>query len=90
MLPLITSLGPTTDTIRKVRELFKECEAIIEWETKRRQYVSQLEKVLKERERKETVKRITMNNRFKRQPQPLKIPSPPSSQTSNQAAIDAP
>ena len=57
-----------------------ECEKIVDLEKKRRGYMEELDKILKAREKKKTVKRLTMQNRFKTKTLPLKIPSPPSSQ----------
>ena len=73
-------IADTTDNIKKVEELFKECGTIIiQWEKKRRNFKAELKKVLDNRDRKEAVKRMTMRNTFKQKSLPLKIPSPPSS-----------
>ena len=73
-------IDATSDNIRKVEERFRECATIIQWEKKRRDFKAELERVLQERERRETVKRITSRNRFKTKALLLKIPSRPNRQ----------
>jgi len=71
-------LDHTSESITKVMGLFTECEKIIALEKKRRVYTKELKKILKAREKKETVKRLTMQHTFKTKELPLKIPTPPS------------
>ncbi|KAJ7312807.1 hypothetical protein OS493_039500 [Desmophyllum pertusum] len=73
-------LDNTSESITKVIGLFTECEKIIALEKKRRVYTKELKKILKAREKKETVKRLTMQHAFKTKAAPLKIPSLPSTQ----------
>ena len=75
-----TDIDDTLDNLEKVKKLFKECGKIMQLEKKRRNFTAELKKVLDDRERKKTVKRITRSNAFNKQTLPLKIPSPPSSQ----------
>ena len=75
-----SNLDETSQNITKVTELFTECERIIAIERKRRAYTQELKNILEARQRKETVKRLTMQHSFKRKAQTLKIPTPPSSQ----------
>ena len=75
-----TYIDDTLDSIEKVQKLFKECGKIIQLEKKRRNFKAELKKVLDDRERKETVKRITRSNAFNKKTLPLKIPTPPNSQ----------
>ena len=75
-----TDIDDTLDNLEKVQKLFKECGKIMQLEKKRRSFKAELKKVMDDRERKETVKRITRSNAFNKQTSPLKIPSPPSSQ----------
>lgn len=76
------NLDDELNNIKKVQELFKECEKILAIEKKRRYYTSELREMLTNRERKETVKRLTMRNSFKKKSLPYKIP------TSSQEAMD--
>ena len=73
-------LNHTSESITQVMGLFTECEKIIALEKKRRVYTKELNKILKAREKKETVKRLTMQHTFKTKALPLKIPKAPSSQ----------
>ena len=73
------NLDDALDNMKKVQELFKECEKIAAIEKKRRIYTSELRKMCTDRERKETVKRLTMRNSFKKKALPYKIPTPPNS-----------
>jgi len=73
-------LDDALDNMKKVKELFKECEKIVALEKKRRNYTSELRKMCADRERKETVKRLTMRNSFKKKALPYKIPTPPNTQ----------
>ena len=75
-----TDIDDTLDNLEKVKKLFKECGKIMQLVKKRRNFTAELKKVLDDRERKKTVKRITRSNAFNKQTLPLKIPSPPSSQ----------
>ena len=75
-----TDLDDTLDSMTKVLQLFKECEKIITIENRRRNYARELQKLLTNRERKETVKRLTMQHSFKKKALPYKIPTPPNSQ----------
>ena len=59
-----------------VQDLFKECEKIVTIEKKRRYYVNELHNMFAERQRKETVKRLTMQNSFKKRAVPYEIPIP--------------
>ena len=74
------NLDDELDNMKKVQELFKECEKIVATEKKRRNYTSELRRKFTDRERKETVKRLTMQNSFKKKALPYRIPAPPSSQ----------
>ena len=60
--------------------LFQECEKIVTLEKRRRGYIKELKKIMDAREKKETVKRLTMQHHFKRKALPIKIPSPHNSQ----------
>ena len=73
-------LDETSQSMAKVSELFTQCERIMAIEKKRRAYTQELRNRLHARERKETVKRLTMQHSFQRKVPTLKIPSPPSSQ----------
>ena len=73
-------LDHTSESITKDMGLFTECEKIIALEKKRRVYTKELKKILKAREKKETIKWLTMQHTFKAKALPLKIPTPPSSQ----------
>lgn len=75
-----TDIDDTLDNLEKVQKLFKECGKIMRWEKKRRNSKAELKKLLDDREREETVKRITRRNAFNKQTLPLKIPTPPNSQ----------
>lgn len=75
-----TDIDDTLDNLEKVQKLFKECGKIMRWEKKRRNSKAELKKLLDDREREETLKRITRRNAFNKQTLPLKIPTPPSSQ----------
>lgn len=72
-------LDETSQSMAKVSELFTQCERIMAIEKKRRAYTQELRNRLHARERKETVKRLTMQHSFQRKVPTLKIPSPPSS-----------
>ena len=73
-------LDDTMNSMNKVQELFKECEKIVMLEKKRRNYTKVLRNILADRERKETVKRLTMHHSFKKKALPFRIPTPPNSQ----------
>ncbi|PFX11214.1 hypothetical protein AWC38_SpisGene25196, partial [Stylophora pistillata] len=66
--------------IESVQELLTECEKIIKIEKERRSHMKELQKILDKRERRETVKRLTLEHTFRKQSIPLKIPTPPESQ----------
>ena len=51
--------------IGKVRQLLTECEKILVIEKKRRRYTEELCKIVADREKRETVKRLKVQNRFK-------------------------
>ena len=65
--------------VAKVLSVFRECEKILTIEKKRRGYMKELKKIMKARERKETLKRLTVEHDFKKKSLPMKIPSPPKS-----------
>ena len=67
-------LDDSLKNMRMIQDLFKECEKIISTEKKRRTYVTELHNKFAERERKETVKRLTMRNSFKKRAAPYEIP----------------
>ena len=56
------------------------CEKSTTLEKKRRGYLVELKKILETREKKNTIKRLTMQHRFNRKTVQVKIPIPPSSQ----------
>ena len=64
-------------SIGKVQQLLVECEKIVMIEKKRRKYTEELHKILADRERRDTVKRLTVRNRFKTTTL-VRIPSQPS------------
>lgn len=66
--------------LRNVKEVAGKAEKVMHLEKKRREYKNQLDEVQKEQERRETVKWVTMDKKFKKTGKPLQIPSPPSSQ----------
>lgn len=72
-------LETTSASITKVMSIFLECKKIVSLEKKRRGYMRELKKILEAREKKDTVKRLTMQHRFNRKALPVKIPTPPSS-----------
>ena len=76
------NLDNTLDSMSKVLELFQECDRIITIEEKRRNYTRELQKIIANREKKETVKRLTTQHSFKKKAIPFKILTPPSSQDS--------
>lgn len=57
-----TDIDDTLDNLEKVQKLFKECGKIMRWEKKRRNSKAELKKLLDDREREETLKRITRRN----------------------------
>ena len=61
-------------------DILQECDKILGSESKRRAYTKELRKIMKAREKRETVKRLTMQNNFKKKTPALRIPSPPASQ----------
>ena len=65
--------------VTKVLSVFQECEKILTIEKKRRGYLKELKKIMKARERKATLKRLTVEHDFKKKSLPMKIPSPPKS-----------
>ena len=78
----LTTTNPddTLTGVTKVLSVFEECEKILTIEKKRRGYMKELKKIMKSRERKATVKRLTMEHDFKKKASPMKIPTPPNSQ----------
>ena len=70
----------TSASVTKVLSIFQECEKITTLEKKRRGYMAELKKIPEAREKKNTVKRLTMQHRFNRKASQVKIPTPPSSQ----------
>ena len=70
------NLDDSLKHMRMVQDLFKECEKIVTIEKKRRHYASELHNMFAERQRKETVKRLTMQNSFKKRALPYEIPTP--------------
>ena len=66
--------------ISKMIDILKECDKILAVESKRRVYTKELRKIIKAREKRETVKRLTIQNNFKKKTPALRIPSPPASQ----------
>ena len=66
--------------ISKMIDILQECDKILGSESKRRAYTKELRKIMKAREKRETVKRLTMQNNFKKKTPALRIPSPPASQ----------
>ena len=65
----------TSASIEKVLSIFQGCEKITRHEKKRRGYVAELKKFLETRERRNTVKRLTMHHRFNRKASHVKIPT---------------
>ena len=78
------NLDDSLKNMRMIQDLFKECEKIISIEKKRRVYVNELHSKFAEQQRKETVKRLTMRNSFKKRAEPYQIPP----QSHSQEAID--
>ena len=68
------NLDDSLKNMRMVQDLFKECEKIISIEKKRRAYVTELQNKFAEQQRKGTVKRLTMQNSFKKRATPYEIP----------------
>ena len=66
--------------ISKMIDILKECDKILAVESKRRVYTKELRKIIEAREKRETVKRLTIQNNFKKKTPALRIPSPPASQ----------
>ena len=69
----------TLKSIKKVETVFEQCEQLMNLE-RRRQYKRELNEKIQERERKETVKRLTQWQNFKRKALAIEIPSTSSSQ----------
>ena len=76
-------IDETSTTITQAIDMFQQCEKILALEKKRREYRKELKKVLKAREKKEEVKRLTRNIQFKKKANPMKIPTPPESDASD-------
>ena len=70
----------TLKSIKKVETVFEQCERLMNLERRRRQYKRELNEKIQERERKETVKRLTQQQNFKRKALAIEIPSTSSSQ----------
>lgn len=68
------------DGVTKVSSLLEECRKILIVENNRRLYAKEMRKILKARERRETIKRLTIENNFKKKAEPMRIPSPPNGQ----------
>ena len=69
------------DAVDKMLEVLKECEKMLRIEVKRRSYDKELRKLIHLRERKETIKRLSIKNRFKKKTPLVQIPSPTNSET---------
>ena len=78
----LTDVDPvdSLNGVAKVLCVFKECEKILMMEKKRREYMKNLKEIVEARERRETLKRLTMRHDFKKRSKPVKIPTPPDSQ----------
>ena len=74
---MIVNLDEQASSIGKVQQLLVECEKIVMIEKKRRKYTEELHKILADRERRDTVKRLTVRNRFTTTTL-VRIPSQPS------------
>lgn len=72
-------LDESLDGVTKVLNVFQQCEKMLMIEKKRRSYMKEMKKILKAREKKETLKRLTMEHNFKKKSLPVRIPSPPAS-----------
>ena len=70
----------TLGSITKVKMVFEQCERMLNLEKRQRQYRQELNDRIEEKERKETVKRLTMQMNFNRKATKIEVPSPPSSQ----------
>ena len=70
----------TLKSIKKVETVFEQCERLMNLERRRHQYKRELNEKIQERERKETVKRLTQWQNFKRKALAIEIPSTSSSE----------
>ncbi|KAJ7371592.1 hypothetical protein OS493_024268 [Desmophyllum pertusum] len=70
----------TLNSIINVKSVFEQCERLLNLERRRRQYRRELNERIDDRERKETVKRLTRQKNFRPTAKVIEIPSPPSTQ----------
>ncbi|KAL9954544.1 hypothetical protein ACROYT_G042095 [Oculina patagonica] len=73
-LPFV-NIDEAISSVGTALHIFQQCERIFNFEQKRRSYCKEIRQRIKARDQRETVKRLTIQNNFKKKVEPMFIPN---------------